>query len=87
MSNDLRVTDEGAISLLSAISKDGRNLINENVPSDRAERAGSIAVEHRHIADIIRDARAKGLTVEETTLLGDYAAWNRRPENLLIEKK
>jgi hypothetical protein len=64
MRNDLRVTDEGAISLLSAISKAGRDWINENVPSDRAKRAASVAVEHHHISDIIRHLKADGLAVE-----------------------
>jgi hypothetical protein len=62
---DFLVENHFTIFLLTPLTPAARFWVQENLPdeSDRIDFAGSIVVEHRYIADIVRGAIADGLSV------------------------
>ena len=60
---DFVVENHSTIYLLRPISPAAFFWIEEHLPEDHLTFAGSVVVEHRYIADIVRGAIADGLVV------------------------
>lgn len=60
---DFNVTGGGSVYLLTPLSRDAREWVSDNLPSDVQRLGNGIAVEHRYISDIIDGIRADGLEV------------------------
>jgi hypothetical protein len=60
---DISAEDHGSIFLLRAMSRRGRDWIEQHVSEDRQEWGGAIVVEHRYVFDIAHGAIADGLRV------------------------
>jgi hypothetical protein len=65
---DFRVENHFTIFLLTPLTPAAQFWVQEHLPDEqnRFEFAGSIVVEHRYIADIVRGAIADGLVVKWT---------------------
>ena len=61
---DLLVSGGGTLYLLFATSPHGETWINDHIPDDAQWFGGGVAVEHRHIVDIVAGAVADGLGVK-----------------------
>ena len=60
---DFSVQSEGTIFLLCPLTNAAQQWIDENLSPDHMTFGDAVAVEHRYIADIVRDIREHGLEV------------------------
>jgi hypothetical protein len=62
---DVRVTNDGTVSLFELISLDSREWVDDNVEAESYQFLGhNLVVEHRYVSDLIVGMANDGLEVE-----------------------
>ncbi len=58
---DFEVSGGGSVYLFKPLTRAAQDWVDEHLPEDAMAWCGAVVVEHRYIADIVRDALADGL--------------------------
>jgi hypothetical protein len=61
-SQDFAVSNEGSMVLLSALSAEAKDWVEEFIPSDAQMWAGAVVIESRYINDILNGIQDSGLS-------------------------
>ena len=64
MRADFRFTDHGSICLLTPLSAQALDWVENNLPKERQTWGGGIVIEPRYVDDIVEGFMEDGLTVE-----------------------
>lgn len=63
MKPDFVVSGGGSIYLLTPLTDNAKQWVDEHLPADRQTLGNGIAVEHRYIEEIVQGAQRDGLKV------------------------